>query len=170
MSGAFNPRAQKAAPETPRKPALLKGGMILCWIYAIVLILTIAMLPMLDEMSRTDANAATGMPGATTLPSQLVSDVRTTSLVFIIPLLVFSILVAYGLAKDRYWSRAAMMTLLILGVVLIPPPMASPVMYALSGANAILGWWYLYRKTNVVEYFRETKAIASIGTERDASL
>jgi hypothetical protein len=143
----------EAKPPAPEKPALLKGGMILCWIYAVVLMLTVAMLPMLDEMARVDTNATGGTPGTAQLQSQFASTMRPASQFFVIPLLVVSIAVAYGLAKDRYWSRMMMMTLLILGVVLIPPPMANPAMYALSVALAVFGWWYLYRKPNVTAYY-----------------
>ncbi|MBA3644621.1 MAG: hypothetical protein H0W63_00445 [Gemmatimonadaceae bacterium] len=141
------------APE-PKKPALLKGGMILCWIYAVVLLLVLAMLPKLDEMTRVGSSAAAGLPGGAELQAKFASEMKSTSQIFIIPLLVLSIIAAYGLAKNRYWSRAVMMVLLILGVVLVPPEMASPTMYALSAAVAIFGWWYLYRKANVVEYYR----------------
>lgn len=149
-----------AATTPPKKPALLKGGMILCWIYAIVLLLTLAMLPLMPEMRAVEKNATSGLPGETVLRGHFVSVTTTTSQLFIIPLLFLSVVVAYGLAKDRYWSRMMMMTLLILAVVLIPPEMATPAMYAASVAVAVFGWWYLYRKANVVEYYREIRARA----------
>jgi len=118
--------------QTFQKPALLKGGMVVCWIYAAVLALFLAILP------------AAGAVGA---------DFLNGSRIFIIPLLVLSIVVAYGLAKDRHWSRWVMMLLLVLGIVLIPPPLANPIDYGFSIAFAIFGWWYLYRKPNVVAYY-----------------
>ena len=138
----------------PEKPALLKGGMVLCWMYAVLLVLVLALLPMLDEMGKIENSAAAGLPGAAELQTQLISEMKSTSQLFVIPLLILSIVAAYGLAKNRYWSRAALMTLLVLGVVLVPPEMASPTMYALSVAVAGFGWWYLYRKANVVGYYR----------------
>lgn len=142
-------------PARPKKPALLKGGMVLCWIYAVALVLTLAMLPILDEFGKVEKQRKVALPGDAVLHTDvvLIGYTSSASQLFIIPLLAMSILVAYGLAKDRYWSRATMMTLLILGVVLIPPELASPTMYAVSIAIAVFGWWYLYRKANVVAYY-----------------
>ena len=150
VEGVTSPEA-----AAPKKPALLKGGMILAWIYAVVLVLTLAMLPVLDEFKKADTQGKTALPGDAVLHTDIILVGYTTSAsqLFIVPLLALSVLVAFGLAKDRYWSRAMMMTLLILAVVLIPPEMASPGMYAASAAVAIFGWWYLYRKPNVVEYY-----------------
>lgn len=139
--------------QSPSRPALLKGGMILCWVYAALLVLTLAMLPMLSRMRETERSAKLGVPGGAVLQAEFVSMTNASQL-FIVPLLALSIVVAYGLAKNRYWSRAMMMTLLILAVVLVPPEMASPAMYAISAGLAIFGWWYLYRKPSVVGYYR----------------
>jgi hypothetical protein len=142
----------------PEKPALLKGGMVLCWVYAVLLLLTLAMLPMIGEMGKVEMSVRAGPTGGPHSDFEFVS-MTSASQLFIIPLLVISIVVAYGLAKNRYWSRAMMMTLLILGVVLVPPEMASPTMYVMSAALAVFGWWYLYRKANVVEYYRRIKPL-----------
>ncbi len=140
----------------PKKPALLKGGMVLCWIYAAMLVLMLAMLPMLSTMGDVGKNVKTGF-GNSALQAQFASQIKTTSQLFIIPLLVVSIITAYGLAKDRYWSRMVMMFLLLLGVVLTPPEMATPTVYGASAALAVFGWWYLYRKANVVGYYSAIK-------------
>ena len=126
--------------------------MILCWVYAALLLLTLALLPMLAVMQKVDTNAKQGVyPDA--VPAAEFVSATSASQLFLVPLLALSMVVAYGLAKNRYWSRAVMMTLLILGVVLIPPEMASPTTYTISAALAVFGWWYLYRKPNVVGYY-----------------
>ena len=146
------------AGETPapKKPALLRGGMVLAWIYAVLLVVMLVMQPMLSAMG-TAGNLKSPFADSA-LQAQLVGQMKTTSQLFIIPLLVLSIFTAYGLAKDRYWSRMMMMTMLILGVVLTPPEMATPAIYGVSGGLAVFGWWYLYRKANVVGYYAALKA------------
>jgi uncharacterized membrane protein YfcA len=132
--------AGSAEPARPKKPALLKGGMILCWIYGIVLGLYVALTPALEQ---------TAARVLTPEDAEFLSAAR----IFVIPLLVLSIVVAYGLAKDRHWSRWMMMMLLVLAIVLIPPQLANPTDYAISVGVAVFGWWYLYRKGNVVAYY-----------------
>lgn len=136
----------------PKKPALLKGGMVVCWIYAAMLALFLWMTPMLEEMARPGNSAKIPIPGIPSMQELSAQSLDAIRL-FIIPLLVMSIIVAYGLAKDRHWSRWVSMLLLVLGIVLIPPPLANVTDYALSVALAVFGWWYLYRKPNVVEYY-----------------
>ncbi|MDQ6717224.1 MAG: hypothetical protein M3Z17_02620 [Gemmatimonadota bacterium] len=136
----------------PKKPALLKGGMIVCWIYAAMLALFLWMVPMLEDMARPGRPAMIPLPGLPSMQEMSAQSLDAIRL-FIIPLLLLSIVVAYGLAKDRHWSRWVSMLLLVLGIVLIPPPLANATDYALSIALAIFGWWYLYRKANVVEYY-----------------
>ena len=141
----------------PQKPALLKGGMVVCWIYAAMLALFLWMTPLLEEMARPGNRAklpVPGLPSLQELSAQSLEEIR----LFIIPLLILSIIVAYGLAKDRHWSRWVSMLLLVLGVVLIPPPLANATDYVLSVGLAGFGWWYLYRKSNVVEYYAAIRA------------
>ncbi len=150
---------------SPKKPALLKGGMVVCWMYAAMLVLFLWMMPALEEMARPgnpESVALPGLPSMQQLSAQSLDAIR----LFIIPLLVISIIVAYGLAKNRHWSRWVSMLLLVLGIVLIPPPLANTTDYALSIALAGFGWWYLYRKRNVVEYYAATETT----TERDAGV
>lgn len=149
----------------PRKPALLKGGMVVCWLYAAMLGLFLWMMPVLEEMARPGNPASVALPG---LPSMQELSAQSLDAIrlFIIPLLVISIIVAYGLAKNRHWSRWVSMLLLVLEIVLIPPPLANATDYGLSIALAGFGWWYLYRKRNVVEYY----AAIETTTERDAGV
>ena len=135
---------------------MLKGGMFVCWAYAALLAMMLWMMPVIEQMAAAEkgrASLAAGFPGAVPMPvgAGFLDETRA----FIIPLLVLSIVVAYGLAKDRHWSRWMMMALLIIGVVTLPlaPELASGPMYAGSIALAAFGWWYLYRKPNVVGYY-----------------
>lgn len=138
-----------------KKPALLKGGMVLCWLYAALLAIYLFMMPALPSNSSRDLLVTA--PGVGTLnASALTGESARRS---VIVLLVVSIAIAYGLAKDRHWSRWMMMGLLVLGVVTLPftPELASGGMYAASIALAVFGWWYLYRKPNVVGYYEEIR-------------
>lgn len=149
---------EAAEGTPPRKPALLKGGMVVCWIYAVTLALFLAMLPSLNALGGIENHvnrAARGLPAA---QAEFLTGVLATSQLFVIPLLVLSIIAAFGLAKDRAWSRRVMMMLLIAGIVFMPPQMANPADYVISIAVAVFGWWYLYRKPNVVAYYDAIKA------------
>lgn len=146
-----------APAEAPKKPALLKGGMVICWIYAATLALFLAILPELDTMGGVNGTVTTRLPGFPVTETEFTADILTASRVFVIPLLILSIITAYGLAKNRRWSRPVMMFLLILGIVLVPPQLANPMGYAISTVLAVFGWWYLYRKANVVAYYDAIK-------------
>ena len=76
------------------------------------------------------------------------------------------VVVAYGLWKERPWSRAAMMGFWAAGIIATAAiyyvtgisrddAIAALVSYALVMAIA---WWYLYSKKSVVEYFRAIAA------------
>jgi hypothetical protein len=138
----------------PNKPALLKGGMILCWFYAAALAIFAWTLPTMDTLATENAlqtSRVPGVPGGFSEANQ--AEFLSLTREFVVPLLAVSIIVAYGLAKDRHWSRGMMMVLLLLGIALIPPPFANAIDYGASVAFAGFGWWYLYRKPNVVEYY-----------------
>lgn len=143
-----------------RKPALLKGGMIACWIYAATLALFLWMMPILQAMPGTGRKTSGPVPGLPPI-QDLSAETLEAMRWFIIPVLLLSIVVAYGLAKDRHWSRWMMMVLLVLGIVLLPPPLANPADYAISAALAVFGWWYLYRKPNVVQYYAAIESPAT---------
>lgn len=143
----------------PKKPALLKGGMILCWINAVALLLDLWAFPSLTDSATLHRKAITDVPGLGDSQVQAVflTDFVSGSQLFLIPVLALSVIVAYGLAKDRHWSRWMMMLLLILGVVFIPPPLDNAIGFVLAAALAGFGWWYLYKKPNVVEYYQAIK-------------
>jgi hypothetical protein len=143
--------------EAPRKPALLKGGMLVAWINAAVLALLLLITPSIGQVGLVTGTLSTQLSPSPETQSTFTTDILTASRIFLIPLLALSIVVAYGLAKDRHWSRWVMMLLLVAAVVLIPAPLANAINYGLSIALAIFGWWYLYRKPNVVEYYRLIK-------------
>jgi hypothetical protein len=153
--GAAEAAAEVGEKHAPKKPALLKGGMILCWINAGVLLLYLWALPSLaaGDIQKNVIIGERGV-GDGQIQTVFLTDFAATSQLFIIALLALSIVVAYGLAKDRHWSRWVMMMLLVLGIVLLPGPFANAINYGLSIALAGFGWWYLYKKPNVVEYYR----------------
>lgn len=139
------------APAPPKKPALLRGGMVVCWICTGVLVLFLVVVGRLPVAGSTEITlSGSGLPAAGT---KMAMDLVESARLFLIPLLIVSILAAYGLAKDRHWSRWVVMGLLVLGVILIPPPFASTLNYWLSGGFAVFGYWYLYHKPNVVAYY-----------------
>src|SRR5206468_104872 len=110
----------EADAPAPKKPALLKGGMVVAWVYAVVLgifILVIDQLPIAGSTELILSGSGFPPQGA-----RMTTDLVNSTRAFVVPLLILSIVVAYGLAKDRHWSRWVMMVLLILGIVLIPAP------------------------------------------------
>lgn len=152
--GAAEAAAEGAEKRAPKKPALLKGGMVVAWINAAVLALVLLIMPGNDQIRLVTGTVSTQFSPLPKTQSTFTADIFTASRVFLVPILALSIIVAYGLAKDRHWSRWVMMLLLILGIVLIPAPFANAINYGLSVALAGFGWWYLYKKPNVAEYYR----------------
>ncbi len=135
--------------------------MVVCWIYAVILALFLLLLPLVPMTGAVET--AVSSTGGAFLAGQakLATDIVSATRIFITPLLTLTIVTAYGLAKDLPWSRWMMMVLLVAGVVLIPPQMASPLNYGLSLALAIFGWWYLYRKPSVVAYYNAISKTAT---------
>jgi hypothetical protein len=70
--------------------------------------------------------------------------------------------IAVGLWRDRPWVRPLIMSYWLVSAVLLiamswgQPDMGTQalVAFGMSALPALLAWWYLYRKDNVVAYFR----------------
>ena len=147
--------ADSPAALLPKKPALLRGGMFLCWLYGLLLGLFLIVLAVAGTGGAIQpALAMLGSSNSVTV-EQLSADIYDAARVIVVPLLIISVAAAYALAKDLAWSRPLLMILLALGVVTLPltPGMASPLTYGISVALLAFGWWYLFRKPNVVAYY-----------------
>jgi hypothetical protein len=152
----------------PKKPALLRGGMFLCWLYGFLLGLFLLILAVAGTGGIiAPAMAMLGPGNGMMITEQLSANIYDAARVVVVPLLIISVAAAYALAKDLAWSRPLLMILLVLGVVTLPltPGIASPLTYGISIALLGFGCWYLYRKPNVVAYYAAVALKARIEDE-----
>lgn len=102
--------------------------------------------------------------GTFTINGEVVSGpefLRRAGPAFLLVALLFGA-TAIGLWRDRPWTRPLMMaywpvvTALVIGLSWGQPELVTQALGALSFSipAAVVAWWYLYRKDNVVAYFR----------------
>ncbi len=133
--------------------------MFLSWFNAIVFALVVAGTVALSVTGRISPDGkiqvAPGQSAPVTGSAAEQTDLRRFVFLVAGPFLLLSAAAGYGLARNRHWTRPLLFALSILSVAITPalPGYDGTGNYIFGVVLAVLGWWYLYRKPNVVAYY-----------------